>query len=163
MRNTVGDSTLAKLNTLDLAQLVLSLLSRDPVNRVAALGIVDKAEVLAGLLDRDHVHEPGGEGGIGADLAVDLDEALHEDGLGLTGIERVLQSVTDEDDQGQRVAELVRTRGSLGRIGTCYSVKSVDILFHIHIQFQSVKSANSSATLGATYRRACRAASARAR
>lgn len=90
MRNTVGNSTLAELDTLDLAKLVLSLLRSDAVDGVAALGIVDEAEVLARLLDRDHVHETGGEGGIGADLAVDLDEALHEDGLCLAGIERVL-------------------------------------------------------------------------
>src|SRR4051812_13041150 len=78
MRNTVGNSTPAKLHPLDLAQLVLCLLASDPVHSVPTLGVVDETEVLASLLDRDHVHEAGGEGRVGADLAVDFDEALHE-------------------------------------------------------------------------------------
>ena len=90
MRNTVGNSTLAELNSLDLAQLVLCLLCRYPVDGIAALGVEDEAEVLASLLDGDDVHEAGGERGVGADLAVDLDEALHEDGLGLARVEGIL-------------------------------------------------------------------------
>ena len=90
MRNTVGNSALSNLDALDLAQLELCLLISYPVNGVAALGVVDETEVLAGLLDRDHIHETSGECGIGADLAVDLDEALHEDLLGLAAIEGIL-------------------------------------------------------------------------
>lgn len=118
MRNQVGNSALAELHTLDLAELVLCLLIGDTVDGEAALGVVDETEVLAGLLDRDNVHQTRGEGGVGADLAVDLDEALHEDGIDLAGVERVLQAVAEENDQRQRVAELVRTGGSLGGIGT---------------------------------------------
>lgn len=57
---------------------------------VAALGVVDEAEVLARLLEGDDVHEAGGVGGVGADLAVDLDEALHEDGPSLAVVQGVL-------------------------------------------------------------------------
>lgn len=118
MRNQVGNSALAELDTLDLAELVLCLLVGDAVDGEAALGVVDKAEVLAGLLDRDDVHQARGEGGVGADLAVNLDEALHENGIDLARVESVLQSVAEEDDKRQRVAELVRTGGGLGGIGT---------------------------------------------
>jgi hypothetical protein len=118
VRNQVGNAALANLNTLDLAELVLCLLVCYPVDGEAALGVVDQAEVLAGLLDRDDVHQAGGEGGVGADLAVDLDEALHKDGVDLTAVERILETVAEEDDERQGVAELVRTWGSLGSIGT---------------------------------------------
>lgn len=118
MRNTVGDSSLAKLDTLDLAQLVRGLLLSYPVDGVAALGVVDQTEVLASLLDGDDVHETSGVGGISADLAINLDEALHENGLGLARVEGILQAVAEEDDERHAVAELVRTRGSLGGIGT---------------------------------------------
>lgn len=118
MRNTEGNSAGAKLDTLDLAQLVCGLLASNPVHGVSALGVEHKAEVLAGLVDGDDIHQTCREGGVGADLAVNLDEALHEDRLDLTGIEGVLQAVSQEDDEGQRVAKLVGTGRSLGGIGT---------------------------------------------
>lgn len=90
MRNQVGNAALAKLDTLDLAELVLCLLSGDAVDGETALGVVDQAEVLASLLDGDDVHETGGEGAVGADLAVDLDEALLDDGLDLVTVKRIL-------------------------------------------------------------------------
>jgi hypothetical protein len=118
VRNQVGNAALAELHTLDLAELVLCLLVCYPVDGEAALGVVDEAEVLASLLNRDNVHQARGEGGVGADLAIDLDEALHENGIDLTRVERILETVAEEDDQRQRVAELVRTGGCLGSIGT---------------------------------------------
>lgn len=118
VRNQEGDSALAKLDTLDLAELVFGLLGSDAVDGEAALGVVDETEVLASLLDGDDVHEAGGVGDVGADLAVDLDEALHHDGLGLTAVEGVLQPVADEDDEGHAVAELVGTGRRLGGIGS---------------------------------------------
>ena len=90
MRNQVGNAALAKLNTLDLAELVLCLLSGDAVDSETALGVVDQAEVLASLLNGDDVHETGREGSIGANLAVDLDQALLDDGLDLVAVKRVL-------------------------------------------------------------------------
>lgn len=90
MRNTVGNSATAELDALDLAQLVCGLLASYPVNGVTTLGVEDEAEVLAGLVDSDYVHQSSGEGGVGADLAIDLYEALHEDRLDLTSIEGVL-------------------------------------------------------------------------
>ena len=119
MRNQVGNSTTSELDTLDLAELVLCLLVGYAMDGEAALGVVDEAEVLARLLDGNYVHQARGKGGVGADLAVDLDETLHEDGVDLARVERILEAVAEEDDEGQRVTELVRTRRSLGGIGTC--------------------------------------------
>lgn len=118
MRNTVGNSALAELDSLDLAQLVLCLLRGDAVDGVAALGVVDETEVFAGLLDRDDVHVASGESRVGADLAVDLDEALHEDGLGLAVVQGVLEAVAEEDDQWQAVAGLVGTGRGLRSVGS---------------------------------------------
>lgn len=116
MRDQEWDSTTAQLNALDLAQLVLGLLGLDAVDGEAALGVVDETEVLASLLNGDDVHVAGGVGDVGADLAVDLDEALHHDGLGLAVVESILETVSDEDDQGHAVAELVRTGRGLGGV-----------------------------------------------
>lgn len=118
MRNQEWDTATAQLDALDLAELVLGLLGLDAVDREAALGVVDEAEVLARLLDGDDVHEAGRVGRVGADLAVDLDQALHQDGLGLAVVQRVLEAVADEDDQGQAVAGLVGTGRGLGSVAT---------------------------------------------
>lgn len=111
VRNQVWDTALSKLDTLDLSELVLGLLAGDAVDGEATLGVVDETEVLAGLLNADDVHEASWVGGVGADLAVDLDQALHDNGLGLTSVERILEAVADEDDEGHAVAELVGTGG----------------------------------------------------
>jgi len=137
MRNQVWNTTLAELNSLDLAQLVLGLLASDAVDGKATLGVVDEAEVLAGLLDGDDIHETSWVGSVSADLAVDLDEALHDNGLGLATVKGVLQPVeillvgmsrdpivrerapvADEDDQRHAVSELVRTWRGLWCVGT---------------------------------------------
>jgi len=93
MRNQEWDAALAQLHSLDLAELVLCLLAGDAVDGEAALGVVDEAEVLAGLLDANNVHEAGRVGRVSTDLAVDLDQALHDDLLDLAAIEGVLQTV----------------------------------------------------------------------
>lgn len=113
----VGDSLLAELDTLDLAELVGSLLVGDSVDGESTLDVVDKSEVLAGLLELDHVHEASGEGGVGSHLAVDLDKSLHQDGVDLSTVESVLETVSQEDDQGQRLPELVGTGRRSGSVG----------------------------------------------
>lgn len=92
VRNQEWDPALAELDALDLAQLVFSLLGLDAVHGEATLGVVDETEVFAGLLDGDDVHVTGRVGGVGADLAIDLDEALHEDGLDLAAVQGVLET-----------------------------------------------------------------------
>lgn len=96
MRNQEWDPALAELNTLDLSELVLGLLSLDAVDGETALGVVDETEVLAGLLNGDDVHEASGVGGVGADFAVDLDETLHQDGLDLATVQGVLETIFDQ-------------------------------------------------------------------
>lgn len=93
VRNQEWDPALAELDALDLAELVLSLLSLDAVDGEATLGVVDEAEVLAGLLEGDDIHESSGEGGVGADLAVNLDQTLHHDGLDLATVQGVLETI----------------------------------------------------------------------
>lgn len=118
MRDQEWDSALAKLHSLDLAELVLGLLGLDSVDSVSALGVVDESEVLASLLEGDDVHEAGRVGGVGADLAVNLDQTLHEDGLGLAVVQGILQTVADEDDEGHALALLVRTGRRLRGVDT---------------------------------------------
>lgn len=101
MRNQEWDSTLAQLDTADLAKLVLGLLASDAVDGEASLGVVDEAEVLASLLDRDHVLETGGVGWVSADLAIDLDQALHDNRLDLAGVERILQAENHRNISGR--------------------------------------------------------------
>ena len=101
-----------------------------------SFGIIDETEILAGLLDRDYIHEAGRVGGVGADLPVYFDKALHNNGLGFAGVKSILQSrksqrtlpcreskfehspVADEDNERHTISELVRTWGWAGRIGT---------------------------------------------
>jgi len=104
VRDQEWDAALAQLHSLDLSQLVFCLLGLDSVDGETTLGVVDQTEVLASLLDTDHIHEPGGVGGIGANLAINLDQALHDDRLGLAGVEGILETVSDEDDEGHAVS-----------------------------------------------------------
>ncbi len=118
MRDQEWDSALAKLHSLDLAQLVLGLFGLDSVDGESALDIVDEPEVLARLLDGDDVHEASRVGDVGADLAINLDQTLHKDGLGLAVVQRVLQTVADEYDEGKGIAGLVRTGRGLRGVDT---------------------------------------------
>ena len=93
MRNQEWNAALAQLHTLDFAQLVLRLFARNTVDGETTLGIVDEAEMLACLLDGDHVLEAGRICHVGANFAVDFDEALHEDLLDLAGVEGIFQAV----------------------------------------------------------------------
>mmetsp|Transcript_6690 Transcript_6690/g.23044 ORF Transcript_6690/g.23044 Transcript_6690/m.23044 type:complete len:201 (-) Transcript_6690:35-637(-) len=108
------DGLLAKLDVLDLAKLVGSLLGADAVHSHPSLAVVQDAEVLVGLLQGDDVHEPSWVANVRADLAVDLDVPLHEDGLGLAAGQSVLQAVTQNEDEWQALPGLVWTRRGLG-------------------------------------------------
>lgn len=121
--NQVGDALLAGLNAANLAKLVGSLLISDAVDGETALDVVDETEVLTSLGQGDDVHESSGEGAVGADLAVDQDLALHEDGGDLTTVHGVLQTVAQKDDQRERLAQLVGTRGAAGSVGASELVK----------------------------------------
>ncbi len=119
----VGDVLGAGLDSLHAAQLVLGLLVGDPVDGESALDVVDQAEVLVGLLDLDDVHEASGELGVGAHLAVDLDQTLLQDPLDLDGGERVLQAVSQEERDRHRLTAFVGSGGGLGRVHTSQLVQ----------------------------------------
>src|ERR1700760_1592407 len=91
MRNQVGNSSTTELSTLNLAQLVLCFFGGNTVNGETTLGVVDETEVFASLFDTNHIHETSWESWISADLAINLDEALHDNGLGLTTVKRILE------------------------------------------------------------------------
>ena len=145
VRNQEWDPALAKLNTLNLAELELSLLSLDAVDGETALGVVDETEVLAGLLNGDDIHEASGVGGVGADLAIDLDKALGDNGGDLPASKRVLQAIAEEDGEGEGLAQLMRTgRGtrSLSTSTDSSQCKSLDrIVLCIWIELTHVGTA----------------------
>merc|ERR1712088_489023 len=79
-------------------------------------------EVLVGSLKGDDVHESSWEVDIGSDLAVDLDQSLHEDLLDLLTGESVVQSVTEEENEWETLTLLV---GSLGWLRGVHAGKLV--------------------------------------
>lgn len=117
VRNQEWDPALAELNTLDLAELELSLLSLDAVDGETTLGVVDETEVLAGLLEGDDVHESSGVGGVGADLAVNLDQTLHHDGLDLATVQGVLETINE------RIVSDCSLRGEEFRMSRAYRLR----------------------------------------
>jgi hypothetical protein len=112
----VGDALGAELVLADLEELEGGLLGGDAVDGESALDVVEETEVLARTLNRDNVHETSGVGLVGADLAVDLDEARLQDRGDLLAGEGVLETVAEEDGEGERLPELVRTGGRAGRL-----------------------------------------------
>lgn len=115
MGNNEGDTLGTNLHLTDLTELVLGLLIRDAVDNKATLDVVKDAEVLASLLDLDDIHKAGGVVDISANLAINLDVTLHNNGVSLTLVQSILQTVADENNKGQALTELVgsrrRTRG----------------------------------------------------
>jgi len=111
----VWDTLGTNSNRLHTCQLVRVLvgegLAVQAVQNEAALGIVHHAEVLVGLVNGDDIHEATRVVGVGANLAVDLDEALHENLLDLLLGESVFETVTQDEDQWQAFTHLVRAGG----------------------------------------------------
>lgn len=75
----MGDTLGAKSDLADFEELVGGFLRSDAVDGETTLDIVKETEVLAGLFDGDGVHEAGGEGGVRAHFAIDLDQSLLDD------------------------------------------------------------------------------------
>lgn len=64
-----------------------------------------------------YTHEAGGVVGVGSDLSIDLDNALHDNVGNLALVQRKLQAITEQNDEGKRLAQLVgsgRRAGSKG-------------------------------------------------
>jgi len=76
----VWDSASTNGNFADFQKLVGSFLGGDSVNGETALDIIEEAEVFARLLDGNDIHETGRVCGICANLAVNFDESLSDNG-----------------------------------------------------------------------------------
>merc|ERR1712232_382150 len=81
-----------------------------PVHDETALGIVEHAEVLVGLVNGNNIHEATGVVGVGAYLAINFDETLHEDLLNFLLGEGVLETVPQNENERQALTQLVGTR-----------------------------------------------------
>jgi len=64
----------------DLQELVGGFFGGDTVDGETTLDIVQETEVLSGLFDGDNIHESSREGRVRADLSVNFDQALLDDG-----------------------------------------------------------------------------------
>ena len=107
VRDQEWDCAPSNLYSSDFSKFVFSLSLLDAVHGEATLNIIDEAEVLAGLLDGDHVHEACGVCAICAHFSIDFDETLHEDLYDFAAVKRVLQSVAEEDDEGEAVSSFL--------------------------------------------------------
>ena len=135
--DNVWDTLGANTSLADLEELVGSLLRSDAVDGEAALDVVQETEVLARLLDGDDIYttdtckphfrieicalrtlKASGVGWVGADLAVDLDEALHDNREDFLAGQSVLQPVTEENGEREGFPELVRTGRGAGSLQT---------------------------------------------
>ncbi len=140
--DNVRDTLVAEGDLADLEELVGSLLRRDAVDGETALDVVEETEVLARLLNRNDIytqshsvlrmtglvslvaltHEARGVGRVSPDLAVDLDQALHDNRRNLTASQSILEAVAEEDREGEGFTELVGTGGRAGGLDDAYGM-----------------------------------------
>lgn len=113
----VRNTLLAELVGLDLQKLVRSLFRGDSVDGESTLDVVQQSEVFTRSLDGNDVHETSRVGFIGPDLSINLDDPLRHDGGDFSAGQGVLQSVSQEDGQGQAFSELVGTGGRSRGVG----------------------------------------------
>jgi len=104
VKSNEGDRLVSNLQSLDLAELVLGLIHRDGLKDKSSLGVEHEAEVLSSLLDGDDVLESSGVSSVGSDLAVDLDESLHNDLGDLVSGESIFQSVSQQNNDGKALS-----------------------------------------------------------
>jgi len=110
----IGHSLGSGPHLANLAQLELGFFAANSVDNESSLDVVDETEVLSSLVDGDDIHESSRVGDVSAHLAVDLDKTLHHDLLGLHVGQSVLETVAQEDDEGQTFSQLVRSSGCTG-------------------------------------------------
>eukprot|EP01084_Bolivina_argentea_P253310 425453_1 len=115
-----GDTAGGGEDVGDLAELDLGLGLADLDEGEASLDVVQETEAVTGLGELDDVLEASGVLDVGARAGVDEAEALTEDHVGLVGVEGVLQTVAEDDQEGKALTDLV---GSGGRAGSEDSVE----------------------------------------
>lgn len=106
---SVGNSSSGGLDMGDLGKLVLGLFSRDGLKDESTLGVIEKSEVFSGLLDGDDIHKSSGELRVSSNLSVDLDLSSHDDLGDFISSKGVLQSVSEENSEGDRFSPRVRS------------------------------------------------------
>ena len=118
--DNVGDLVLTHGLSLDGAELEGSFLSIDLMSLVATLGIEEDSEVLSSLGNADNVHDAEWEAGISSDFVVNLDQTflILNDLHGLLSGESVVQSVSEQDGQGNAFSSLVGTSGWSGCVNS---------------------------------------------
>ena len=107
----------------------------------ASLDIIDKTEELTGLLNGDDIymykkvslikrkkydqitHEAGRIVRVGTDFTVDLDEPLHDDFGHISVVQSVLETVSEENNEGKRFPKFVRACAGSGGENTAQFVQ----------------------------------------
>jgi len=111
MENDEGDVLRSNEELLDLAELVLSLISRDGLKNKSSLSIEEESEVLSGLLDGNDILESSGVCSVGSDLSIDLDKSLLDNLGHFSSVKSVSQSISQQNDERKALSQLVRTSG----------------------------------------------------
>jgi len=114
----VGHVLWASFDLADTAQLVFGFLIGDPVNGVTSLDIVDEAEIFSSLFNLDDIHETGWESGISSHFAVDLDKPLLHNSAHFLGSQGILQTISQENRNWHRFAQLVGSGAWTTRVNT---------------------------------------------
>lgn len=114
----IRDTLLANDNFANFAEFEGSLFSGDLVRGEASLGIKEHTEVLVGLIDSDDILMSAREGSITADLAVNLDQLLHDNEFDLVVSDSVVKTVPQQDGQRDGFSGFVRSRRGLRGIDT---------------------------------------------
>jgi hypothetical protein len=102
----------ASAERFDTAQFEFGLFRfLDAVKDEAALGVIEKTELLFSLGDCDNVHETGRVVHVGADFAIDLDQASFDNSHSLFASQGVLETVLQNEAHRQAISHFVRTGG----------------------------------------------------
>mmetsp|Transcript_112365 Transcript_112365/g.324592 ORF Transcript_112365/g.324592 Transcript_112365/m.324592 type:complete len:204 (+) Transcript_112365:230-841(+) len=113
-----GDLSVANVDLVDSAQLVLRLLSIDAVQDVSSLDVVEQSEAIVRLLQLNNIHETSRVVLVSADLSVDLHATFHADLLAFLSGQSILEALTKNDSDRQTFSKLVGTGRRTGRPDT---------------------------------------------
>ena len=124
--HNVGDLVLADLLLGNFAELEGGLLDVNGVGLEATLDVVEHAESFASLGNGHDVHEAKGVAVVAAGLVVNLDVGVLvlADLDALLVREGVLQTVLEQDAQGNALAQLVRAGRGAGRVDSLQFVQA---------------------------------------
>lgn len=125
------NALVAQLLLDHLAQLVLRFNTGDSVHDKSTFLVVHQSEVFVRLFNFDDVHDTARVALLHAHLAVNLDQALLEDRRDFLVVQRVLQTVSQDQAQREAFARLVRTcsrvegkKNEIIRVSLCSVIKA---------------------------------------